>query len=392
MTLKKIACAAMLLALPLAGTALAAESDGGDPNAIGHSADGYYWDLSPLGVVELPRMFIVREADGSLGFDAFWSTHSALESEAYTLAYERATAGTNVAEAVKMTPVELEEAIHGHTHLYFPIALAGPGEIVLDLSITRQTLFMFVCYGRTQAPRGAFQNMLETVIVFLRDDVAKPAIGRKYKRYMPYLLTVFFFILFGNLVGLLPWGVTATSHIMVTGTLALFTFFITQFSGTKDYWQHILWPPNVPVPIKFILIPVEIIGMFTKPLALAFRLFGNMVSGHLVIVSIIGLIFIFAARIGTGVGIGMIPVSIALTVFMYALKLIVSFVQAYIFTMLSAVFIGMAAEEHEHHPEHEHTGEMHNRIPHGADELTQGEHQLDDYLAPTPNHPQVTTA
>lgn len=407
MKLSNIAGLMLLLFSALLTTqpALAA-GDGGDPDAIGHSADGYYWDLSPLGKVELPRLFVVRRPDGSLGFDAFLSTHSALAHGPYSLGKPQAEA-TTAPEAAVMTTEELEEAIAGHAHVYYPVVYAQPGgEIVLDLSITRQTLFMFFSAllllvlglwmarryrgDAGRAPRGKLQNLLETVIVFIRDDVAKPTMGRKYRRYLPYLLTAFFFILFGNLLGLVPWGVTATSSIMVTGTLAAFTFVITQFSGTKDYWQHILWPPNVPVPIKFILIPVEIIGLFTKPLALAFRLFGNMVSGHLVIVSIIGLIFIFAARIGAGVGATMIPVSIALTVFMYGLKLIVSFVQAYIFTMLSAVFIGMAVEEHEHHPEHEHMGEAHNRLPHGGDELPAGEHQLEDYASPTPNHPSLT--
>ena len=194
---------------------------------------------------------------------------------------------------------------------------------------------------------------MEVIIAFVRDDVAKVAIGPKYRKYVPYLLTMFFFILLGNLLGLVPWGVTATSNIMVTATLAIMTFLITQLSGTKDYWRHIFWPPDVAVPIKFILIPVEFIGIFTKPLALAFRLFGNMVSGHLAIVSILGLIFITTAKLGTGAGIFFIFISLAIVIFVFLLKIFVSFVQAYIFVMLSAVFIGMATAEH-HHDDHAH--------------------------------------
>ena len=403
-----IAIALLLATGAAALPAFAAGDDGsGDPNAIGHSADGYYWEV-PGAKIELPRMFLVRRPDGSLGFDAFWSTHSALESPRYTLG--TGVTGTNTAEAstASLTTDQVEWALENHEHIYFPVVYAEPGgAILVDFSITRQLLFVFISalvvlligfrlaarykkgVGRETAPHGTWQNMLETIIVFIRDDVAKPTIGKKYQKYLPYLLTAFFFILIGNLLGLVPWGVTATSSIMVTASLAFFTFMVTQFAGTKDYWRHIFWPPNVPVPIKFILIPVEVIGMFTKPLALAFRLFGNMVSGHLVIVSILGLIFIFAAQLGTGIGIGMVFISVPLTIFIFLLKLMVCFVQAYIFTILSAVFIGMAAEEHEHH-DHEHVGDIHNRLPHGGDELPQGEHQLEDYLSATPDHPERT--
>ncbi len=391
--------------------AFAAEDEGtGDPNAIGHSADGYYWEV-PFAKIELPRLFLVRRPDGALGFDAFLTTHGALESPHYTLG--TGVVGTTTAEAstASLTTDQVEWAVENHEHTYFPVVYAEPGgRILVDFSITRQLLFVFFSallllaiglslaarykkgIGRDVAPHGTWQNMLETVIVFIRDDVAKPAIGKKYHKYLPYLLSAFFFILIGNLLGLVPWGVTATSSIMVTASLAFCTFMVTQFAGTRDYWRHIFWPPNVPVPIKFILIPVEFIGLFTKPLALAFRLFGNMVSGHLVIVSILGLIFIFAAQLGAGVGIGMIFVSVPLTIFIFLLKLMVCFVQAYIFTTLSAVFIGMASEEHTHDAHHEHVGEAHNRLPHGGDALPQGEHHIEDYLSPTPAHPEQTPA
>ncbi len=433
--------AALLLLMLLApAPLLAADGAGGDPDAVGHSADGNYFDYGN-GKFELPRLFLVRRADGSLGFDTFWSTESALRSGDYTLGPITLTANgieksasvllgdgvtdTEAAETLvdgqedaantgvitRATPAQVNEIVGAHMHYYFPVSYVEGGEILIDFSITRQLLFVFLSallvlwiglsmaskykkgIGSSTAPRGVWQNMIETIIVFVRDDIAKPSIGVKYRKYLPYLLSAFFFILIGNLLGLIPLGVTATSHIMVTAALALFTFFVTQLAGTKDYWMHIFNPPGVPGFVKPILVPIEFVGLFTKPLALAFRLFGNMVSGHLVIVSIIGLIFIFSARISPLVGGLAAPVAIAITIFVYLLKIMVSFVQAYIFTMLSAVFIGMAAEEHEHH-DHESVGDAagHNRIPHGDGALQQGEHHLADYLSATPNHPEKKQA
>jgi F-type H+-transporting ATPase subunit a len=401
----------LLLAFVAATPALAADKAAdGDPNAVGHSADGYYLDSGLGPVLELPRLFLVQRADGSIGFDSFWSTKSAVNDPDYTLSGVPIK-GTNIAEAVNMTSDEVEEAVSGKAHIYFPVVYAQEGgRILIDFSITRQLLFVFLSallvlllglslaskykrgIGRTTAPRGTWHNMIETIVVFIRDDVAKPSIGVKYRKYLPYLLSVFFFILIGNLLGLVPLGVTATSHIMVTGALALVTFVVTQLAGTRDYWAHIFNPPGVPGFVKPILVPIEFVGLFTKPLALAFRLFGNMVSGHLVIVSILGLIFIFAARINPVVGGATVFLAVPITVFVYLLKIVVSFVQAYIFTTLSAVFIGMAAEEH-HHDEHETPHEaQHARIPHGDGALKPGEQHLEDYLSPTPNHPRATVA
>ena len=342
-----------------------ADDDDGNPNAVGHSADGYYFDLMiNHKVIELPRLLLIRNAEGNIQFDTFKSTHSALDSGNYTL---------KKVDNSLMTEEEYQSLYADHKYFYFPLA-PKEGHIIIDFSISRQLLFVFLAafillvvmlrlssrykkgIGRDTAPKGLWQNLLEVLITFIRDEVAKPGIGPKYEKYLPYLLTAFFFILLGNLLGLVPWGVTATSHIMVTGTLAIFTFFITQFSGSKDYWTHIFWPPGVPIYIKPILIPIEIIGMFTKPIALAFRLFGNMISGHIAIISLIGLIFIFTAQVGALWGSLMIFISVPLTIFIYMLKILVSFIQAYIFVMLSAVFIGMALEEHDHSHDHPHEG------------------------------------
>ena len=329
-------------------------------------------------VLNFPRILLVRSEAGGVRLDTYGSTKALLKSGNYDLIN---TEGA----AFSKTEVDTFLADSHYPHLYYPVQPKA-GSILLDFSITRQILFVFLAgallvlmmtrlagryrkgIGRERAPQGVWQNMLETLIKFIRDEVAQAAIGPKYKKYVPYLLTMFFFILLGNLLGLVPWGVTATSNIMVTGALATLTFIVVQFSGNKSYWSHIFWPPGVAVPIKFILIPVEILGMFTKPISLAFRLFGNMVSGHLAIVSVLGLIFVTAAKISLIVGGIFVPFSMAITIFIYLLKLLVSFIQAYIFVMLSAVFIGMAVEEHHHD---DHSDAHHHADAHGS--LTEGE-------------------
>lgn len=213
--------------------------------------------------------------------------------------------------------------------------------------------------GRNTAPRGLFQNLFETIILFVRDEIARPNLGDKANKYLPYLLTAFFFILTSNLLGLVPFGATATSNLMVTVVLATFTFILTQLGGTKDYWMHIFWPPGIPTFVKPILMPVELLGIFTKPIALAIRLFANMTAGHLVILSLIGLIFSFAQLFGTGAGFGVAPVSVAFALFVYMLELLVSLIQAYVFTMLSALFISMAIAEHHHDHDEAHHGDEH---------------------------------
>lgn len=243
--------------------------------------------------------------------------------------------------------------------------------ITLDLSITKHlvwfmfagflTLFMFGRLaskykqgtGRTTAPKGAGQNMAEVLIIYLRDQVIKTNIGeKKYRKFTPYLLTCFFMILFMNLFGLAPWGVTPTADISVTAVLALTTFFVTNLNGTKDYWKHIFAMPGVPVLMLPLIIVVEILGLFTKPFALAIRLFANMLAGKMLIISMLGMIFIFAAMFGAAIGLGSSILWVSFTIFIYALKVFAAFLQAYIFTMFSALFIGMAVEEHDHHHHH----------------------------------------
>ena len=162
---------------------------------------------------------------------------------------------------------------------------------------------------------------------------------------MPFLLTVFFFIWFLNLFGLTPLGVNVTGNIAVTFALALLTFIITQFSGNKNYWKHIFWMPGVPVPMKFILAPIELLGVFIKPFALMIRLYANIMAGHVVLMSIIALVFIFHNWIGG-------TLSLFLAFFLSIIELLVAALQAYIFTLLSALYFGFAVEEHEHDEAH----------------------------------------
>jgi len=195
--------------------------------------------------------------------------------------------------------------------------------------------------GVNKAPTG-FQNAIEPVITFVRDDIAKPSLGGKYKTYLPFLLTVFFFILINNIFGLIPGAANVTGNIAFTFILGFISFLVILFSTNKHYWAHIFWPP-VPHAIKPILIPVEILGVFTKPFALIIRLFANMLAGHIIILSFICLIFIMGAM-KVGLGWGSSPLFVALAVFIYLLEVLVAFIQAYIFTNLTAVFIGQAFE------------------------------------------------
>lgn len=266
---------------------------------------------------------------------------------------------------------------HGHTYQGFGIAHEGKyeGKIVrmseegladlenipLDFSITKAVFGMMVSaiilvwlmlslaasYRKRgiSAPRG-FQGFLEPVVIFIRDDVAIPNIGeKKYSRFMPYLLTVFFFILINNILGLIPifpFGANVTGNINITFVLAVFTFLITQFSANKTHWRHVFAAPGVPFWLLPIMIPIELVGLISKPFALMIRLFANMAAGHIVVLSLISLIFIFRSLLVS-------PVSVGFVLFMDCIELLVAFLQAYVFTLLSALFIGMATHEEEHH-------------------------------------------
>jgi len=203
--------------------------------------------------------------------------------------------------------------------------------------------------GVNTAPKG-MQNLMEPVITFVRDEVAKPNLGAKWEKYLPYLLTVFFFILINNIFGLIPGTANVTGNIAFTLVLGLISFVIILASSKKHYWGHIFNPPGMPLGIKFILVPVEVLSLFIKPMALIIRLFANMVAGHIIIICLISLIFIFAG-LNVYAGWGTSIFSIGFTVFIYFIEILVAFIQAFIFSMLTAVFIGQAYEGEHHHDE-----------------------------------------
>ncbi len=225
----------------------------------------------------------------------------------------------------------------------------------LDISLTKHIVFMWLAfliligifyvvaksYKKSLVPKG-LTNLMEIFVVFVRDEIAKPTIGKGYEKFLPYLLTVFFFILTCNFLGLLPYGSTATSNIAVTATLATISFIVIQAGGMMKngvfgYFKGLM-PHGIPVALAPILFVVEILGLFTKPFALAVRLFANMTAGHIVILSLIGLIFILKTYF-------VAPVSISFALFIYLLEILVALIQAYIFTILSSLFIGMAVHQ-----------------------------------------------
>lgn len=240
---------------------------------------------------------------------------------------------------------------------------------VYDLSLTRNVVQMMIALafltwlmisignaykkgeGVKTAPKGK-QNLLEPVIIFVREEVAKPNLRHKSEKYLPYLLTTFFFILINNIFGLIPGTANVTGNIAFTVVLGLISFVVILSSTNIHYWGHIFNPPNVPWWVKIILVPVEFLSVFIKPFALIIRLFANMVAGHIIIICLISLIFIFG-QMSSVAGWGTSPVAIGFTVFIYMIEILVAFLQAFIFTNLTAVFIG-AAFEGEHHEEAAH--------------------------------------
>jgi F-type H+-transporting ATPase subunit a len=306
-----------------------------------HIADAHDWHLWGHTTIHLP---IIIKTDK--GFEFFSSGkfnhgHDAYTGKFYTYKL--------IHEKIKV--VEADGSIN-----------EAATKAVIDFSITKNVstlLFSIICimlifsvvangYAKRgiNAPKG-LQSWLEPIIIFVRDDIAKPNLGNQYKKFLPYLLTVFFFIWFNNVLGLIPFfpgGANLTGNIAVTMVLSVITFLLTNLNGNKTYWSHIFLP-HVPWWLYPLMIPVEIIGIFTKPFALMIRLFANITAGHILVLSLVCLTFIFkSAIVGT--------VATPLIVFISAIELLVGFIQAFIFTILSALFIGMAIEEPHHDTSH----------------------------------------
>jgi F-type H+-transporting ATPase subunit a len=230
----------------------------------------------------------------------------------------------------------------------------------VDFSITKSVVsillaaflmfFLFSSLAKSYAKNGGIAKgagrIFEPLVLFIRDEIAIPNIGEKhYKRYMSYLLTIFFFILFLNIFGLTPLGINVTGNITITFSLAILTFLITNLTANKNYWGHIFWMPGVPKPMRIVLAPIELLGVVIKPFSLMIRLYANIFAGHIVLMSIIGLMFIFKSWLGSSLSFGL---SFALSI----LEILVAFLQAYIFTLLSALYFGAAVEEHHHEEAH----------------------------------------
>ena len=307
-----------------------------------HIGDSYEFHIGKWGDTEVtvPLPVIVRGLDGR--WHAFLSSRfrqsAAGEDDGFYLSREGEYKG-KVVERNPETGQEARPFDLSITKTVFALLLNSTLLCVLILWLAR------LAKKSPEKTRRGLAGAVMLLVTDIEDSVIKPAMGEDYRRYSPYLLTVFFFIFFNNLTGLIPIfpaGANVTGNIAVTFVLALCTFLVTAFSGCRHYWKEIFWP-DVPLAMKPLMIPVEIVGMFTKPFALMIRLFANMMAGHTVIFCMMALIFITATMHPVVNG-SMTVVSVLFSMFMYVLELLVAYIQAYVFTMLSAVFIGQALE------------------------------------------------
>jgi F-type H+-transporting ATPase subunit a len=319
---------------------------------FGHVKDAHDWHLFEMGethvTVPLP-VIIYNPARGTSVFSssAFHHGHEAHDGYRLVTEHYRAEKGLDAAKYPNGDII----AVDGSDN--------PTGEKIYDLSITKNIASMIIAAvlliilmlnvakaykvrGSKKAPKG-FQSLMEPVIIFMRDEVVKPNIpGKSAAKYTPFILTIFFFILINNLLGLLPGSANVTGNLAVTAALAIISFVAILISTNKHFWGHIFNPP-VPFGVKLILVPVELIGIFTKPVSLMIRLFANILAGHIIILSIICLVFIFGS-LNKVAGYSFLPVTVLFNIVMMMLELLVAFIQAFIFANLTAVFIGQAME------------------------------------------------
>ncbi len=243
------------------------------------------------------------------------------------------------------------EDAKGHITNVKPLDFSITKSILMILIVGMMMFLLFAGLGKSYKKNGSIAKgagrFFEPIVLYVRDEIAIPNIGEKhYKKYMSFLLTIFFFIWFLNMFGLTPLGVNITGNIAITASLAIITYLITTFTAKKDYWGHIFWMPGVPVPMKFVLAPIELLGTIIKPFSLMIRLYANMLAGHIVLMSLIALMYKFNSPIGS-------PLSFFLAFVLSILEVLVALLQAYIFTMLAALYFGAAVEEHHHDEAHE---------------------------------------
>jgi len=383
--IKRIALFFLTLATPLLGAALAEDAhdhhesehqDAFNPSnfIIHHIADAHDIHLWGEGhsAVHIPLPIIVYSE--AHGLDVFMS--SAFEGHGDVRTAVRPSGATYELSHGHIALVDDHHIHHnhdGHDHDHASHGEEGHeghahhGPVVYDLSITKSIFgmllmlgLMVVLFGRMagsyrnrqgQAPTG-LTNALEPLVLFLRDEIAIPNIGEKRAdKFLPFLMTVFFFIFFANLLGLVPFigGFNVTGTLGITMVLASLVFLITTLNGNKHYWGHLFWPPGVPLFVMPIIIPIEIVGMFLKPIVLMIRLTANISAGHIIILSFVSLILIFGKggdALAAGYGIGIF--STAFMIFMYCLELLVAFLQAFVFTLLAAIYFGEATHEAHH--------------------------------------------
>ena len=308
-----------------------------------HVLDSYEWHLFTAGHkhVSIPLPIIVRSSER--GWFLFSSSR---------LSHGESYEGFYIGSKNKVVEVNsLGEEVRP-----FDISLTKNAASILMVSAFLVIVFLTMARGYKEQPfrsRKGFIGSLEMLTVSIHDDLIKPCVGHDYKRFAPYLLTAFFFIFANNLLGLIPifpGGANVTGNIAVTMVLAVLTFFMTNFFGSKEYWKEVFWPEvplwlKVPLPIMPI---IELFGIITKPIALMVRLFANMLAGHIIILVLVGLIFTFSAIMNNFVGGGVSIVSTLFSIFMLLIDVLVSFIQAYVFTMLSSIFIGMGRVQHSH--------------------------------------------
>lgn len=352
----RILMAAFLMTVPTVA-AHASEGEGFDPGSmiIGHVTDAHSWHMfdyytsdSVEHAVAIPLPVILIN-DGRV--DVFMSSrfhHGHADYKGYRLV-------GGGAEKEEIVCVDEAGNLTGAKPIDLSITKTAAAIIIAVILLLVIIFIARAGYKRrpNQAPHG-LQSLVEMLVVFVRDSIAKPMIGEKrYERYLPYLLTLFFFIFFCNILGLIPFfpaGANITGNIAVTATLAVITFLITNISGNRHYWTDIFNTPGVPAWLKiFPLMPVvELVGVFTKPIVLMIRLFANMTAGHIVILGFIVIIFILSNLFGMAVGGAVSVVSVLFSVFISLLECLVAYIQAFVFTMLTALYIGMAVQEPHH--------------------------------------------
>lgn len=325
---------------------------------LGHVKDAHDWHIVDLGETHVTVPLPVIIYNPVRGMSVFSSSKFHHGHDAYD--------GYRLVDAHYLAAHHLTSAQYPEGSIIEVDASDNPtGQKIYDWSITKNITFMifgaillvvlmlnvakaYRVRGHRQAPKG-FQSLIEPVILFMRDEVVRPNIpGAKGEKYVPFILTIFFFILINNLLGLLPGSANVTGNIAVTAALALISFIAMMAATNRHFWGHIFNPP-VPGGVKIILAPVELIGVFTKPVSLMIRLFANILAGHIIILSIISLVFIFGS-LNKIAGYGFLPITIVFNIVMMMLELLVAFIQAFIFANLTAVFIGQAMEHQgDHH-------------------------------------------